>query len=73
MRPAKQWSMLMDKDRVAGSAKQAGGSIKEAAGKALGDKKMESEGAAKKFEGKVQNAVGGVKDAIRDATKQTKQ
>jgi uncharacterized protein YjbJ (UPF0337 family) len=63
----------MDKDRIAGSAKQAGGSIKEAAGKALGDKKMEAEGTAKKFEGKVQNAVGGVKDAMRDANKQAKQ
>jgi uncharacterized protein YjbJ (UPF0337 family) len=57
----------MDKDRVAGAAKTAGGSIKEAAGKALGDKKIEAEGKAKKMEGKVQNAVGGMKDAIRDA------
>jgi len=56
----------MDKDRIEGSAKQAGGSIKEAAGKALGDKKMESEGQAKKAEGKVQNAVGGLKDKARE-------
>jgi len=56
----------MDKDRVEGSAKQAGGAVKEAAGKALGDKKMEGEGAAKKVEGKVQNAVGGLKDKIRE-------
>jgi uncharacterized protein YjbJ (UPF0337 family) len=56
----------MDKDRVEGSAKQAGGTVKEAAGKALGDKKMETEGAAKKAEGKVQNAVGGVKDKVRE-------
>jgi uncharacterized protein YjbJ (UPF0337 family) len=56
----------MDKDRVEGSAKQAGGAVKEAAGKALGDKKMETEGAAKKAEGKVQNVVGGVKDKARE-------
>ena len=56
----------MDKDRVEGSAKQAGGAVKETAGKALGDKKMESEGAAKKAEGKVQNAVGGLKDKVRE-------
>ena len=56
----------MDKDRIEGSAKQAGGAIKEKAGEALGDKKMESEGAAKKAEGKVQNAVGGAKDKIRE-------
>jgi uncharacterized protein YjbJ (UPF0337 family) len=56
----------MDKDRIDGAAKRAGGAIKEVAGKALGDKKMESEGAAKKAEGEVQNAVGGVKDKIRE-------
>ena len=56
----------MDKDRIEGSAKQAGGAIKETAGKALGDKKMEAEGAAKKAEGKVQNAVGGLKDKVRE-------
>ena len=59
----------MDKDRIEGSAKQAGGAVKEAAGKALGDKKMETEGAAKKAEGKVQNAVGGLKDSLMDASK----
>ena len=62
----------MDKDRVEGSAKQAGGAIKETAGKALGDKKMESEGAAKKAEGKVQNAVGGVKDKVREIADENK-
>jgi uncharacterized protein YjbJ (UPF0337 family) len=58
--------MVMDKDRVAGSAKQVGGAVKEAAGKALGDRKMEVEGATKKAEGKVQNAVGGLKDKVRE-------
>jgi uncharacterized protein YjbJ (UPF0337 family) len=56
----------MDKDRVAGAATQARGKIKETAGKAVGDKKMEAEGSAKKAEGKVQNAVGGAKDAARE-------
>jgi uncharacterized protein YjbJ (UPF0337 family) len=56
----------MDKDRIEGSAKQAGGAVKEAAAKALGDKKMEAEGAAKKTEGKVQNAAGGLKDKVRE-------
>jgi uncharacterized protein YjbJ (UPF0337 family) len=59
----------MDKDRIEGSAKQAGGAIKEAVGKATGDAKLQTEGATDKAAGKVQNAVGGVKDAIRDATK----
>ena len=59
----------MDKDRVVGAAKTAGGNIQQKAGKVLGDKKMEMDGAAKKAEGKIQNAVGGMKDAVRDAQK----
>ncbi len=59
----------MDKDRIAGAAKSAGGSAKEAAGKLIGDKQMQAEGTAKKVEGKIQNAVGQTKDAIRDAAK----
>jgi uncharacterized protein YjbJ (UPF0337 family) len=58
--------MNMDKDRVVGAAKEATGKIKETAGKAVGDKKMEAEGSAKKTEGKVQNAVGGAKDTARE-------
>jgi uncharacterized protein YjbJ (UPF0337 family) len=59
----------MDKDRIAGSAKEIKGSIKQAVGKALGDAKLQSEGKADKAEGKVQNAVGGLKDTVRDALK----
>ena len=59
----------MDKDRIAGSANQAKGAIKEAVGKVTGDAKLQAEGKADKAAGKVQNAVGGMKDAVRDATK----
>jgi uncharacterized protein YjbJ (UPF0337 family) len=59
----------MDKDRVAGSAKQAKGSVKEAIGKITGDSKTEVDGAAEKTAGQVQNAVGGIKDTVRDTTK----
>jgi uncharacterized protein YjbJ (UPF0337 family) len=59
----------MDKDRVEGSAKQVKGTVKEAVGKVVGDAKLESEGKADKAEGKVQNAIGGLKDAARDAVK----
>jgi uncharacterized protein YjbJ (UPF0337 family) len=34
-----------------------------------GDAKTQAEGTAEKAAGKLQNAVGGVKDAIRDAVK----
>ena len=56
----------MDKDRVAGSAKQVKGTIKELVGKAIGDTKLEAEGKADKVEGKIQNAAGGIKDSVRD-------
>jgi uncharacterized protein YjbJ (UPF0337 family) len=59
----------MDKDRVKGSAHQAKGAIKEGIGKMTGDAKLEGEGKAEKAAGKVQNALGGVKDAVRDAVK----
>jgi uncharacterized protein YjbJ (UPF0337 family) len=43
--------------------------VKEAVGKAAGDAKLEIEGRNEKAAGKVENAVGGVKDALRDALK----
>ncbi len=55
----------MDKDRVIGSAKVIKGKVKEPVGKAIGDAKLETEGKVEKIEGKVQNAVGGVKDKLR--------
>ena len=49
--------------------RQAGvGSVKEAFGKLTGDAKTQAEGTAQKAEGKVQNAAGGAKDSLRDAT-----
>jgi uncharacterized protein YjbJ (UPF0337 family) len=55
----------MDKDRIAGSAKEIKGAVKQVAGKALGDAKLEADGKADKIEGKVQNAIGGLKDTLR--------
>jgi uncharacterized protein YjbJ (UPF0337 family) len=56
----------MNKDRIAGAAKQAKGKIKDALGKSTGDTKMQGEGKADKAEGKVQNTVGGLKDKVRE-------
>lgn len=55
----------MDKDRIAGAAKQAKGAIKEAAGKTLGDAKLAAEGKSDKVKGKIQNAIGGLKDTLK--------
>ena len=55
----------MDKDRLEGSAKQTKGAIKEVAGRVTGHAKLEAEGKSDKAAGKVQNAVGGLKDTLR--------
>ena len=60
----------MDKDRIKGAVNQAKGAMKDAAGKATGDAKLQAEGKADKLKGKIQNAAGGVKDSLRDAAKQ---
>lgn len=56
----------IDQDRTEGSLKQAGGKVKESAGKLFGDQKMEREGQADQGEGKLQNAWGSVKDEVRE-------
>jgi uncharacterized protein YjbJ (UPF0337 family) len=57
----------MDKDRIKGAAEQAKGSVKETIGKVTGDAKTEAEGKTEKIAGKVQSAVGGAKDKVREA------
>jgi uncharacterized protein YjbJ (UPF0337 family) len=53
----------MNKDRIVRAAKTVAGNIKQAVGQAVGDQKTVT------AEGKVQNAVGGIKDAIRSVIK----
>ena len=60
---------MVDRDRVEGAAKNFKGKVKEGVGKVTGDAKLKSEGKADQVAGKVQNAVGGAKDAVRDALK----
>jgi uncharacterized protein YjbJ (UPF0337 family) len=55
---------MSDHDRIEGAAKNLGGKIKETAGKVTGDEKLKAEGRAEQIEGKVQNAVGGLKDSL---------
>jgi len=57
---------MADHDRVEGAAKNMGGKIKETAGNVTGDEKLKAEGKAEQVEGKIQNAVGGIKDSLRD-------
>ena len=59
----------MDKDRIAGIAKEVKGSVKEVMGKVVGDANLQSDGKAERTAGKIQNAVGGIKDTVREVVK----
>ena len=59
----------MDRQRMKGGLKKAIGTVKEKAGKAIGDRHLESEGKAEKAEGRVRSAVGKAKDAARSLFK----
>jgi len=60
----------MDSDRVAGSAKTLIGRIKDLVGSALGDSKLQADGKMDQVEGRVQNTIGGAKDALRGGRNQ---
>ena len=59
----------MDKDRIAGVAKEVKGSVKEVMGKVVGDAKLQSDGKAERTAGNIQNAIGGIKDTVREVVK----
>jgi uncharacterized protein YjbJ (UPF0337 family) len=55
----------MNKDRIAGAGKQVKGAVEEATGKLLGDAKLVVDGKNDKAAGRIQNAIGGAKDALK--------
>jgi uncharacterized protein YjbJ (UPF0337 family) len=59
----------MNKDQVKGRVEQAKGAVKEAAGKVVGNKKLENEGQIDKATGKVQATYGDIKEDVKDAVK----
>jgi uncharacterized protein YjbJ (UPF0337 family) len=52
-------------DKIKGVANEVVGTVKEAAGHALGDEKLEVEGSAQKLKGKAQETLGDAKDAVK--------
>jgi len=56
----------MDKDRMAGSAKDFAGKVEGAVGDMTGDAKTQAEGRAREAAGTVQNLYGQAKDAASD-------
>ena len=57
----------MDKDRIAGSAKDFAGRVEGAAGSMAGDAKTQASGLAREAEGTVQNLYGQAKDAYENS------
>jgi uncharacterized protein YjbJ (UPF0337 family) len=57
----------MDKEHVKGAADKAKGAIKDAAGKLMGNKKLQAEGKFDKAKGSARSALGDAKDAARKA------
>ena len=52
-------------DRIKGLANEAAGKVKQVVGKAVGNQKLETEGAVQKSVGKAQEALGKGKDAVK--------
>jgi len=57
----------INKGRIQGSVAQAKRKVKEVTGKATGDTRPENEGKAQKIAGKLQDTIGGMKDAVKEA------
>ncbi|TMJ35590.1 MAG: CsbD family protein [Alphaproteobacteria bacterium] len=55
----------MNKDQVIGSATEAKGAVKEMAGKAIGDTKLESAGMIDRLWGRIQRIFGGLLGSAR--------
>lgn len=49
--------------------KEVAGEIQEHTGKALGNTEQQAKGHAREMEGKVQQKVGDIKDAVKDISK----
>jgi uncharacterized protein YjbJ (UPF0337 family) len=55
-------------DRIVGLGKQIKGSLKEAAGKMIGDARLQADGEIDRVEGKAQDAVGKIKESLERKT-----
>lgn len=57
----------MDSDRIKGKVDEAAGRAKRQVGEWTGDTESQVKGGAQEVKGKVENAWGQTKDAVRDA------
>jgi uncharacterized protein YjbJ (UPF0337 family) len=61
--------MATNKDQVEGRVTEAKGSIKELAGKVVGNEKLQAKGAMQKVVGKARAKFGDVKQKVKDDAK----
>ena len=61
--------MSVNKEQVKGRVEEVKGTVKEAVGKAVGDKTLEGTGNIQKNLGKVEAKVGDMKQHVKDAAK----
>ena len=61
--------MGINKDQVAGRAKEIAGTAKEVVGKVVGNDKLELKGKIEKNSGLIQATVGDIKKDVTDAVK----
>ena len=59
----------MNKDQVAGAAKDVAGKVERKTGEVVGNDKMQVKGAVRQAEGKVQKAMGDAGEQIKHADK----
>ena len=57
----------MNRDQVRGRATEAKGDVKEAAGKLVGNQKLQGEGLVDQAKGKTQAGYGDAKEKVKDA------
>lgn len=62
-----EFSMTSTTDKLKGLANEATGTVKQAVGKAVGNDRLQAEGAVQKNVGLAQEAVGKAKDAVKKA------
>jgi uncharacterized protein YjbJ (UPF0337 family) len=63
----------MNRQRIEGGLKKTTGTIKEQAGKIVGDRHLEAEGKAERTEGRIRTGVGKAMDAVRDVVNSEKE
>lgn len=59
----------MSKEGIRGATQKGVGAVKEAAGKVVGNPKLQAEGMADKAAGSAKESVGKAKDAVHKATR----